>query len=326
MKLNSEFKLKKFISLELIKIFIVLENGKININKEDEQIEVEGSFNNLYNFLDLENNDNYFRTILNHNIAIGVKIFKEKIILIPEDYNEFNRNRDYFINLKKYKEILKVIKKYSNNNFVKEFILLITLISAIEVCSQPIKNNLLYYSYENKNSDRATLYHESNFQVRLTSEIQKISEAITMIVEKKFDLKEDKYKKPDISIKIDNPNENFNSEDVELLVELKVGVNKTIVERFKEDINKIKDNYDFGLALAFDNYQNIRRDLGLENSSFNLRAGQKKFYLKGKDDIYFVIESKLKNKTEMREYLNKRITQSVKEDTVNLAFYIENKN
>lgn len=162
--------------------------------------------------------------------------------------------------------------------------------------------------------------------MRLTSEIQKISEAITMIVEKKFDLKEDKYKKPDIAIKIDNTSENFNSDDVELLVELKVGVNKTIVERFKEDINKIKDNYDFGLALAFDNYQNIRRDLGLENSSFNLRAGQKQFYLKGKDDIYFVIESKLKNKTEMKEYLNKRIHRIMKEDSVNLAFYIENKN
>ena len=178
-----KFENSLFISLELIKIFIVLETNKINFKKEKDLIKLEGQLLNLKQMLSYPN-ETTFRTILDNRILVNVYIRENEILFIPEDMNVFNKNIDYFIDCSRYSRILDIVNKYSNNNFTKKLLLMIALASAIKVCDNPVKNKIIYYGMQNRASETAIANHEANFQISLASEIKSLNDSINTIVKK----------------------------------------------------------------------------------------------------------------------------------------------
>lgn len=239
--------------------------------------------------------------------------------------NIFIKNIDYFIDCTKYSRILDIVNKYSNNNFIKKLLLMITLSSAIKVCSDPVKNKIIYYRMQKKGSEAAIANHEANFQISLASEIKDLNDSINTIVEKTIKIN-DEDKRPDIVVSLNDRNE-YN--DIELLIELKVGVDNSIVKRFLSDVEKSKKYYNFAIVLACDHMENIKEYLGLRDYKINknMRLNQPKFYLEGKDDIYFVLNYEIVNKYKylgLNNNKKRKIEQEI-DKSIKLAFYIENK-
>ena len=119
---------------------------------------------------------------------------------------------------------------------------------------------------------------------------------IVLILQQKKTIKiNDEDKRPDIVVSLNDKNE-YN--DIELLIELKVGVDNSIVKRFLSDIEKSKKYYNFAIVLAYDHMESIKEYLGLRDYKINknMRLNQSKFYLEGKDDIYFVLNYNIVNK------------------------------
>lgn len=181
--LNNGFENSLFISLELIKIFIVLENNKIDFKKQEYLLKIEGMFFKLKQLLSYPN-ETKFRTIFNNRLVVNIEIKENEILFIPEDMNVFNKNIDYFIDCSRYSRILDIVNKYSNNNFTKKLLLMTTLASAIKVCDNPVKNKIIYYGMQNRASETAIANHEANFQISLASEIKSLNDSINTIVEK----------------------------------------------------------------------------------------------------------------------------------------------
>lgn len=69
--LYTRFENSLFISIELIKIFIVLETNKINFKKEEGSIKLEGQFLKLKQMLSYPN-ETTFRTILDNRILVNI--------------------------------------------------------------------------------------------------------------------------------------------------------------------------------------------------------------------------------------------------------------
>lgn len=322
--LNNGFENSLFISLELIKIFIVLENNKIDFKKQEYLLKIEGMFFKLKQLLSYPN-ETKFRTIFNNRLVVNIEIKENEILFIPEDMNVFNKNIDYFIDCSRYSRILDIVNKYSNNNFTKKLLLMITLSSAIKVCSDPVKNKIIYYRMQKKGSEAAIANHEANFQISLASEIKDLNDSINTIVEKTIKIN-DEDKRPDIVVSLNDRNE-YN--DIELLIELKVGVDNSIVKRFLSDVEKSKKYYNFAIVLACDHMENIKEYLGLRDYKINknMRLNQPKFYLEGKDDIYFVLNYEIVNKYKylgLNNNKKRKIEQEI-DKSIKLAFYIENK-
>lgn len=322
--LYTRFENSLFISIELIKIFIVLETNKINFKKEEGSIKLEGQFLKLKQMLSYPN-ETTFRTILDNRILVNIYIRENEIIFIPEDMNAFIKKIDYFIDCSRYSRILDIVNKYSNNNFTKKLLLMITLASAIKVCENPVKNKIIYYGMQNRASETAIANHEANFQISLASEIKNLNDSINTIVEKTIKIN-DEDKRPDIVVSLNDRNE-YN--DIELLIELKVGVDNSIVKRFLLDIEKSKKYYNFAIVLAYDHMENIKEYLGLRDYKINknMRLNQSKFYLEGKDDIHFVLNYNIVNKSKFLGLNNngKRRIEKEIDKSIKLAFYIENK-
>lgn len=76
--------------------------------------------------------------------------------------------------------------------------------------------------------------------------------------------------------------------------------------------------------------ENIKKYLGLRDYQINknMRFNQSKFYLDGKDDIYFVLNYTVVNKSKYLGLNNngKRRIEKEIDKSIKLAFYIENKN
>lgn len=56
-------------------------------------------------------------------------------------------------------------------------------------------------------------------------------------------------------------------------------------------IEKSKKYYNFSIVMAYDHMENIKKYLNLQDYKINknMRFNQSRFYLEGKDDIYFVL-------------------------------------
>lgn len=75
--------------------------------------------------------------------------------------------------------------------------------------------------------------------------------------------------------------------------------------------------------------ESIKEYLGLKNYKINknMRLNQSKFYLEGKDDIYFVLNYEIVNKYKylgLNNNKKRKIEQEI-DKSIKLAFYIENK-
>ena len=94
-------------------------------------------------------------------------------------------------------------------------------------------------------------------------------------------------------------------------------------------IEKSKKYYNFSIVMAYDHMENIKKYLNLQDYKINknMRFNQSRFYLEGKDDIYFVLNYNIVNKSKFLGLNNngkRRIEQEI-DKSIKLAFYIENK-
>lgn len=314
-----KFEKTPFINIELLKIFIVISNGTWDTMSEEDKFLVDGDFTELIHLLGFSvyaSPKVFLRTVFLEKYLLYIIVTRNKIVIFPECIDEVKRYQHKLVNKVKYEKLLSVCKKHSNGDIIKNILLMISLSSSIDVCMDPKTNQLEY----RKESNEVILRHEANLQARIASKIIDLHKNFSVILEKKvyIDNSLKNYRKPDI---------NISYKGTELNIELKLGIEKSIVNRFNQDINKVKEFYDFALVIAYDPKQHI-----VEHYNLVLPKPDKEIFLIGSstgfdDKIYFIVDRVIEDKMVLRNKINSARREGRKEivDKINMAFYIENK-
>ena len=309
-----------FINIELLKIFIVIGNGTWDTISEEDKFLIDGDFTELIHLLGFSvyaSPGVFLRTVFLEKYLLYITVTRNQIVIFPESIDEVKHNQGKLVNKVKYEKILSVCREHSNGDIIKNILLMISLSSSIDVCMDPKTNQLEY----RKESNEVILRHEANLQARIASKIIDLHKNFSVILEKKVYIGSSlkNYRKPDI---------NISYEGTELNIELKLGIEKSIVNRFNQDINKAKEFYDFALVIAYDPKQHIVKHYNLV-----LPKPNKEIFLIGSstefdDKIYFIVDRVIENKMVLRNKINFARREERKEivDKINMAFYIENKN
>lgn len=297
----------KFIQLELLAIFIAFFKKKWS---SEDHILLNGNFSAL---VDLLPNKNY-RTIIENQHLINIEITNEKILFKPEEMTIKKSEIIEKLDLKRVKRIIDVIEEHKGLNLIEKLQLAFTIYPASEICKRPKLYKLEYFS----ENEKVRLAHEANFQAQLNSQISSYHDKFITILEKKYNIDESSYKKPDIV---------FDFENSQLFIELKLGNKKNIISNFNDDIEKISENYPFAIAICYDPKQHIKKD---NNIFFNKTKNT--FIVESKDrnkhsntPIYFCMEREMVKAPDFNFKNGKRSLTLNEIETINMAFCIYKK-
>lgn len=291
------------IDIELLKLFVAFYKEKWDLS----ECKVTGDFKNLKKILP----ENNYRTFLDNRHLIDLVVLEDGIIFKPEEIGIKNKIMTEISNTKKMERIIKVVKENCLDEFIEQLLLGITLYSAIEICSEPKKNKLEYFEED-------SIYHENNLQSKISARMSRMNDSFHVILEKKFNIGDNKYLKPDIVIEY---------EKTELYIELKLGKDKCIIKKFYEDIKKIQKNYSLAIALCYDPKQHIKKDNNIKFSNEKIDEFINKNYNESLNtNIYFVMERKIEKFFNLKKNTSsQRVEVNKEKQTTNLAFAIYNK-
>lgn len=288
-----------FIDIEFLKILISFCKCSW-VSPVNNTFSVNGDFEILKEFLP----ENNYRTLLNNRTLIDIIFSKDKITFIPENLDMVNKVFLMLNNLKPFNRIKAVLEKEEIKTLIEKLLLMITIYSTIDVCRKPIENNLI-------NNSEDEIFHEANLQAKINARMESMSKSFSLILEENYKTKEnEKNLRPDITVEYKNS---------KLYIELKMGLKKNIIERFKKDVKKIEE-YPLAIALCYDPKRYIRKELDF------LKIKQEEFILKSKKqmwnkNIYYISEREIIPSSE----LTSKGKRSKKEDEkfkTNLAFAI----